>query len=60
MKTLDSNSPLSNYKRLTVDIPIELHKALKTKAAIEGVTMVEIVHMLLCEKLDIEYVREKS
>jgi len=34
-------------KRLTIDIPEELHRLLKTKAAAEGVKMADIVRRLI-------------
>ncbi|MBD2054466.1 toxin-antitoxin system HicB family antitoxin [Oculatella sp. FACHB-28] len=36
-------------KRLTLDIPESLHKAIKLKATSEGVTMVELLRELLEE-----------
>lgn len=36
-------------KRLTLDIPESLHKAIKLKATLEGVTMVELLRELLEE-----------
>lgn len=36
-------------KRLTLDIPESLHKAIKLKATNEGVTMVELLRALLEE-----------
>lgn len=36
-------------KRLTLDIPESLHKAIKLKATTEGVTMVELLRELLEE-----------
>ncbi len=36
-------------KRLTLDIPESLHKAIKLKATNEGVTMVELLRQLLEE-----------
>jgi hypothetical protein len=37
----------SGMKRLTLDIPLELHRAIKMSAAHEGVTMVEKLRNLL-------------
>lgn len=37
-------------KRLTLDIPEKLHRAIKGKAAIEGVAMVDMLRQLLDEK----------
>jgi predicted DNA binding CopG/RHH family protein len=34
-------------KRLTLDIPEELHRAIKRKAVDEGVTMAELLRSLL-------------
>jgi predicted DNA binding CopG/RHH family protein len=34
-------------KRLTLDIPEELHKAIKTKAVVEGVPMANMLRSLL-------------
>jgi len=36
-------------KRLTLDIPTELHRAIKINAVQEGVTMVEMLRKLLME-----------
>lgn len=36
-------------KRLTLDIPEDLHKAIKLKATTEGVTMVDLLRELLEE-----------
>lgn len=38
-------------KRLTIDIPAQLHKTLKIKAVTDGVTMAEIVRQLLVQQL---------
>lgn len=38
-------------KRLTIDIPAQLHKTLKIKAVTDGVTMAEIVRQLLIQQL---------
>ncbi len=37
-------------KRLTVDLPESLHRALKLKAAAEGVTMADLLRELLEER----------
>jgi predicted HicB family RNase H-like nuclease len=39
----------SGMKRLTLDIPPELHRAIKMSAAHEGVTMVEKLRSLLMQ-----------
>ena len=39
----------AKIKRLTLDIPESLHKAIKLKATNEGVTMVELLRHLLEE-----------
>jgi len=41
---------LEKTKRLTLDIPESLHKAIKLKATIEGVTMVDLLRELLEER----------
>lgn len=38
-------------KRLTIDIPAQLHKTLKIQAVTDGVTMAEIVRQLLVQQL---------
>jgi hypothetical protein len=38
-------------KRLTIDISVPLHRALKIKAVNDGVTMAEIVRQLLVRQL---------
>jgi predicted DNA binding CopG/RHH family protein len=38
-------------KRLTVDVPAPIHKALKIKAVTNGMTMAEIVRQLLMQQL---------
>ena len=38
-------------KRLTIDVGEPLHKALKMKAATDGVTMTEIVRQLLTQQI---------
>ncbi|HEY9660740.1 MAG TPA: toxin-antitoxin system HicB family antitoxin [Allocoleopsis sp.] len=45
---LDAVKP-EKIKRLTLDIPESLHKAIKLKATNEGVTMVELLRELLEE-----------
>ena len=47
-----SQSPVSTpesmkMKRLTLDIPEELHKAIKTRAVVEGVPMANMLRSLL-------------
>ena len=39
------------YKRLTVDIPAELHASLKMQCAKEGVVMAEVIRDLLTQHL---------
>ena len=39
-------------KRLTLDIPEELHRAIKRKAVDEGVTMAELLRALLEQHFD--------
>ena len=43
----DSPSP----QRLTVDLPVEMHRTLKASAALQGVTMVELIRFLLADVL---------
>ncbi len=43
-------APKEKIKRLTLDIPETLHRAIKGKAAIEGVAMVDMLRELLEEK----------
>jgi hypothetical protein len=41
--------PAGNYKRLTLDLPEELHRAIKLNAVREGVTMAHKLRGLLME-----------
>ena len=41
----------AGIKRLTIDIPHQLHNELKIRAVLEGVTMAEIVRNLLVQRL---------
>jgi predicted DNA binding CopG/RHH family protein len=43
-------APKEKIKRLTLDIPETLHRAIKGKAASEGVAMVDMLRELLEEK----------
>ncbi len=43
-------APKEKVKRLTLDIPEALHRAIKGKAASEGVAMVDMLRELLEEK----------
>lgn len=43
-------TPKEKIKRLTLDIPETLHRAIKGKAASEGVAMVDMLRELLEEK----------
>jgi predicted HicB family RNase H-like nuclease len=43
-------TPKEKFKRLTLDIPEALHRAIKGKAASEGVAMVDMLRELLEEK----------
>jgi predicted DNA binding CopG/RHH family protein len=43
-------APKEKFKRLTLDIPETLHRAIKGKAASEGVAMVDMLRELLEEK----------
>ncbi len=43
----ESSSP----QRLTVDLPTEMHRTLKANAAMQGVTMVELIRVLLADVL---------
>jgi predicted DNA binding CopG/RHH family protein len=45
-----TDAPKEKTKRLTLDIPETLHRAIKGKAAIEGVAMVDMLRELLEEK----------
>jgi predicted DNA binding CopG/RHH family protein len=45
-----SAAPKEKVKRLTLDIPEALHRAIKGKAASEGVAMVDMLRELLKEK----------
>lgn len=41
---------LTATKRLTIDVPEELHRRLKVKAAVEGVNMADLVRAWITEK----------
>lgn len=43
------DEPLEKMKRLTLDIPESLHRAIKSKAVTEGRTMVDMLRELLEE-----------
>src|SRR4051812_31888672 len=45
----DPESP--SAQRLTVDLPITMHRTLKASAAMQGVTMVELIRLLLADVL---------
>ncbi len=40
-------------KRLTIDIPEELHRALKVKAATDGVKMADLVRSWITERCEV-------
>ena len=44
--------PLESAKRMTLDVPASLHKALKRKAVDDGLTMRELVIEWMREKLN--------
>ena len=46
--------PTAGIKRLTLDIPTELHRAIKLNAVEEGVTMVEKLRALLVEHYEVD------
>lgn len=46
------DQPEKKMKRLTLDIPEPLHRAIKRKAVDEGVTMVELLRSLLEQHFD--------
>lgn len=46
----EPDAPQVKMKRLTLDIPEPLHRAIKLKAADEGVAMVDLLRALLEEK----------
>lgn len=46
-QTLEPEPQPEKIKRLTLDIPESLHKAIKLKATGDGVTMVELLRELL-------------
>jgi len=46
---LEAETKPEKIKRLTLDIPESLHKAIKLKATTEGVTMVDLLRELLEE-----------
>ncbi len=46
-ETISKNEKEIKMKRLTLDIPEELHKAIKRKSVDEGVPMVEMLRTLL-------------
>jgi len=46
------DEPLEPVKRMTLDIPASLHKALKRKAVDDGLTMRELVVQWVREKLN--------
>lgn len=37
-------------QRLTIDIPVELHRRLKTQCAMDGLSIAEVVRALLVQK----------
>ena len=45
-----TSAPKEKIKRLTLDIPEKLHRAIKGKAALEGKAMVDMLRELLEEK----------
>jgi hypothetical protein len=45
-----STTPEQKMKRLTLDLPEGLHRAIKRRAVEEGVTMVEMLRKLLEER----------
>lgn len=47
--TTEKQPQSEKIKRLTLDIPESLHKAIKLKATTEGVTMVDLLRQLLEE-----------
>lgn len=47
---VESETQPIKMKRLTLDIPEQLHKAIKAKAVEEGVAMVDMLRELLQEK----------
>ncbi len=47
MSEVEPTPKESKLKRLTLDIPDELHRKIKGKAVAEGVTMVEMLRKLL-------------
>jgi hypothetical protein len=48
-RSLKQQATPSSMKRLTLDIPHELHRVIKMSAAHEGVTMAEKLRSLLME-----------
>ncbi len=47
-----SNLPREEIKRITVDVPAYIHKALKVRAAAEGTTVSEILRGCLAKSLE--------
>jgi hypothetical protein len=50
-KTREIGACEDRTKRLTIDIPAQIHKTLKIQAVTDGVTMAEIVRQLLVQQL---------
>ncbi len=47
--TAEEAAPVLPMKRLTIDIPEDLHRTLKVKAATEGVKMADLVRSWITE-----------
>jgi hypothetical protein len=52
--------PSGNMKRLTLDLPEELHRAIKLNAVQEGVTMAEKLRALLMEHYGLTEPKKKA
>lgn len=46
-RATESDEPTEKMKRLTLDVPESLHRAIKSKAVSEGVTMADMLRELL-------------
>ena len=51
-RTVEPEKKTVKMKRLTIDVPVELHTQIKLKATEQGVTMAELLRSLLSERFD--------
>ncbi|GAB6061269.1 plasmid partition protein ParG [Desulfonatronum parangueonense] len=49
---VESRNQVKKMKRLTVDIPESLHRAMKSDCAMRGVKIADMIRELLTEKFD--------